>query len=87
MIFGLVFTKKEPLVRLHDGGKIRCPKCAWEPTKADRWLCDPGCGHVWNTFDTHGCCPGCAKRWAETVCFRCQQWSTHDDWYVSDDPD
>ena len=85
MILGLVITKKEPAVRMRDGGRIRCPKCAWQPAKSDRWLCEPGCGHVWNTFETRGVCPGCSKRWTETVCLRCRQWSFHDDWYEKEE--
>lgn len=84
MILGLVITQKDPGIGLRAGGGIRCPKCAWEPAKADRWLCEPGCGTVWNTFETHGGCPGCSKQWTETVCLRCHQWSPHDDWYVSE---
>jgi hypothetical protein len=82
MIFSLVVTKKDPAIVVRDGGRIRCPRCAWEPAKDDRWRCEPGCGHVWNTFDTHGVCPGCNTQWAETVCLRCHQWSRHDDWYA-----
>jgi len=82
-VIGLVITKKDPAVRLHDdGGKIRCPKCAWEPARTDRWWCQPGCGHVWNTFETRGCCPACSRQWEQTVCLRCHQWSRHDDWYA-----
>jgi hypothetical protein len=81
LILSLVITKKEPAVRVGDGGRIRCPKCGWEPAKVDRWLCEPGCGHVWNTFETRGICPGCNKPWTETVCLRCHQWSNHDNWY------
>ena len=61
--------------------RIRCPKCQWEPAKHDTWCCAPGCGHVWNTFETAGVCPGCSKQWAETACLRCNAWSPHDDWY------
>ena len=62
--------------------RIRCPRCQWEPGKRDRWRCDPGgCGHDWNTFETHGRCPSCEKQWSETACFRCSAWSPHDDWY------
>jgi predicted amidophosphoribosyltransferase len=42
------------------------------------------CGHVWNTFDTHGVCPGCGHAWTATQCPHCQQWSRHDDWYERD---
>jgi hypothetical protein len=84
MIFAFVITKKESALRLHDREKIRCPKCAWEPTKSDRWCCEPGCGHLWNTFETRGQCPSCNKQWAETACLRCLQWSRHDDWYVKE---
>jgi len=82
-MFALVLTKKAPATRLRGRGKIRCPKCAWEPEKSDRWRCEPGCGHVWNTFETHGLCPGCSKQWTDTKCLRCSQWSAHDEWYVS----
>jgi len=61
-------------------GKIRCPKCAWQPGKHDRWMCR--CLHVWNTFDTHGVCPACNHAWRDTACLRCHQWSPHADWYV-----
>ena len=63
------------------GDRIRCPRCDWTPQKHDRWLCDPGCGQTWNTFETRGSCPGCSKQWATTVCLRCHEWSPHDDWY------
>ena len=59
--------------------KIRCPKCAWKPGKHDRWLCL--CGHVWNTFDTRGLCPGCDAKWKQTQCLKCQQMSLHEAWY------
>jgi hypothetical protein len=65
------------------GRKIRCPRCAWEPGKHDRWMCL--CGHVWNTFDTRGVCPGCDAKWKETACLRCHQWSDHEAWYVDAD--
>jgi len=85
MVFGLVFTKKGTDARLRgDREKIRCPKCAWEPSRTDRWLCHEGCGHVWNTFETRGLCPGCNKQWTETVCLRCNEWSPHDAWYAAE---
>lgn len=70
-------------VRLNDrDGRIRCPRCGWEPRKDDRWLCGPqGCGHVWNTFETLGRCPACERFWNETACLRCGAWSPHDEWY------
>jgi hypothetical protein len=61
------------------GGRIRCPQCAWEPGREDRWSCS--CRHVWNTFETRGVCPACEKQWADTQCLRCLAWSPHDDWY------
>lgn len=63
--------------------KIRCPKCKWQVGKHDRWSCL--CGHVWNTFDTHGTCPGCNVAWRDTQCLKCQAWSPHDEWYGDDD--
>jgi rubrerythrin len=83
-VIALVVTKKDA-VRHRHGSRIRCPKCAWEPGRPDRWMCEPGCGHVWNTFETHGVCPACNKQWAETNCLRCHQWSPHEDWYVKED--
>jgi hypothetical protein len=65
------------------GRKIRCPRCGWQPSKHDRWTCL--CGHVWNTFDTRGVCPGCDAKWKETACPRCHQWSDHEAWYADDD--
>jgi hypothetical protein len=64
--------------------KIRFPLCQWQPRKPDRWLCFPGCHHSWNTFDTAGICPGCAKHWNETACHRCHEWSAHEAWYAHD---
>ena len=64
------------------GRKIRCPRCAWQPRKTDRWMC--ACGHTWNTFDTGGVCPGCDAAWKETQCLKCHQWSLHKDWYDDD---
>lgn len=59
--------------------RIRCPRCGWEPGRHDLWTCS--CLHSWNTFDTGGVCPACDKKWSETQCRRCQEWSRHDDWY------
>ena len=64
--------------------RIRCPRCAWEPGRDDRWMCS--CLHVWNTFDTRGVCPACGHEWSETQCLRCGEWSKHDDWYA-EEPD
>jgi hypothetical protein len=86
-LLAFVITKRDPAVTTRDGGKIRCPKCAWEPAKPDRWLCEPGCGHVWNTFETRGVCPQCSKQWQDTMCLRCLQRSRHDDWYGTGDGD
>jgi predicted amidophosphoribosyltransferase len=61
--------------------RIRCPQCQWQPQRPDRWLCSPGCQHSWNTFETAGICPGCAKHWHETACLRCHEWSLHSEWY------
>jgi hypothetical protein len=60
--------------------RIRCPKCAWEPSRRDVWMCV--CLHTWNTFDTGGVCPSCSRQWTETQCFRCHAWSPHLDWYA-----
>jgi len=59
--------------------KIRCPRCKWQPGRGARWQCH--CMHVWNTFDTHGVCPGCGHAWQDTQCLRCHEWSPHVDWY------
>ena len=64
--------------------EIFCPKCRWEPKTYSRWLCAPelgGCGHVWNTFDTHGICPKCNWHWIITACLWCKQFSPHEEWY------
>jgi hypothetical protein len=64
------------------GSRIRCPRCSWEPRPFDRWACS--CLHAWNTFETGGVCPACDRRWVETQCLQCLQWSPHQDWYVED---
>lgn len=91
-IFGFIFSpNKRILERLRDdqkrGSRIRCPKCQWEPKPHDTWCCAPGCGHVWNTFQTRGTCPGCNKQWTDTACLRCGAWSRHEDWYEETDED
>src|SRR5690349_22437659 len=65
------------------GPRIRCPKCAWEPRREDTWAC--ACLHQWNTFDTGGVCPACQRQWLETQCPRCDGWSAHLAWYVTDE--
>ena len=64
--------------------KIYCPKCRWEPRDWDIWVCQPSCGHEWNTFDTGGVCPSCSHVWDQTQCPMCGQWSPHLDWYHDD---
>jgi hypothetical protein len=62
------------------GPRIRCPLCGWSPNRNSRWRCN--CGHVWNTFDTGGVCPGCLYQWTVTACLACGRWSAHSDWYT-----
>jgi hypothetical protein len=85
-LLGLVRTDRPPLTWLDwlTGGPswIRCPQCFWQPGKGALWLCEPGCGHCWNTFETRGVCPDCDKRWHETACLKCGAWSPHADWYA-----
>ena len=66
----------------HKSGRIRCPRCQWQPSKADRWACECGCS--WNTFDTRGLCPECGKQWLVTQCLSCQEFSLHEDWYADE---
>jgi hypothetical protein len=77
-----------------EGSRIRCPVCEWKPARSSKWYCgacpDPegflaGCGTSWNTFDTHGLCPGCRHQWRWTSCLACGAWSLHLDWYAGDD--
>lgn len=74
--------------------RIRCPLCAWQPDAASRWCCEAsdspepffrGCLTIWNTFATHGLCPGCSHQWSWTSCLRCHGWSLHEDWYDTQD--
>jgi hypothetical protein len=67
---------------------IACPKCDWRPSGDHRWRCS--CGHIWNTFQTHGVCPKCGRRWKTTQCTvpsqgGCRQWSDHEEWYHEDE--
>lgn len=64
--------------------KIMCPKCDWEPSPNDMWICT--CGNIWHTFDTGGRCPSCGILWEQTRCHEpfvggCSQWSPHIEWY------
>lgn len=90
VIFPLLFlfpTKRTGLLTDGPGRRrIRCPACAWEPSRGDRWYCSPGCGYAWNTFDTRALCPGCAHQWTYTVCLSCGVASAHDAWYA-EEPD
>jgi len=71
----------EDTTREDSGGPfLRCPKCGWVPRPENRWSCN--CGHIWNTFDTGGMCPGCRYQWKITMCPACRQWSAHSDWYA-----
>jgi hypothetical protein len=60
---------------------IFCPQCEYQPRAFDRWVCAPGCGTWWNTFETRARCPGCRRQWRETCCPTCARWSPHEDWY------
>src|SRR5262249_3525243 len=65
-----------------DFSRIRCPVCRWQPEKHSRWSCNPdGCGHTWNTFETHVLCPHSGKQRFHPSCLRCEAWSPHVDWY------
>jgi len=70
----------DPL-RTEDGGRIRCPKCTWQPRKSDRWFCNRCNQARWNTFETRGVCPVCSHHWTWTACLACTAWSLHEDWY------
>lgn len=59
---------------------IECPGCRMHPDMSELWRCS--CGYTWNTFKTGGQCPGCSKRWENTQCPSCHQWSPHPDWYT-----
>jgi|GEM_PF-1275423 len=85
-------VRKERTAEVFDSGRIRCPRCRWQPSKSSRWACvdygDPefyfnGCGTNWNTFETRGQCPGCRHRWQWTSCLQCQRMSRHEDWYAN----
>src|SRR6202000_964871 len=64
--------------------RVSCPKCGWEPDDTCKWMCDV-CQTRWNTFDTHGRCPGCGKVFIDTQCSKrrggCGQMSLNADWY------
>lgn len=67
--------------------RIYCPRCEWKPQAYDRWQCVPSCGTVWNTFETRGRCPGCAKQWQTTQCLSCHVYSLHEAWYHEEELD
>ena len=73
--------------------RIRCPLCRWRPDSSSRWMCGgsgppeyfKGCGTYWNTFDTHGQCPGCKHQWHWTACLWCRNYSLHEAWYTNEE--
>ena len=65
--------------------RIYCPRCEWAPGPHDEWQCTPGCGTVWNTFETRARCPGCSKQWRVTTCLACFVASLHEEWYHDED--
>lgn len=67
--------------------RIFCPICTWAPQSHDRWQCRPGCFTIWNTFETHGSCPGCHRQWRVTQCLACGVTSLHEEWYHDDEQD
>ena len=80
-------TLDDPIVRDRQsddtsGRRIRCPRCAWEPRRHDKWEC--ACLHEWNTFETGGVCPACRRQWLETQCPKCDEWSPHLAWYLDE---
>jgi DNA-directed RNA polymerase subunit RPC12/RpoP len=97
IISGMHMPVRDPLGQLKAQEtrfeRIRCPHCHWHPDTSSRWCCDasdapepffPGCRTEWNTFTTHGRCPGCGHQWLWTLCLRCVEWSLHEDWYEDD---
>src|SRR5690349_12014389 len=90
LIINIKSKQAEPVV---DFTRIRCPLCNWHPRPSDRWVCwdcpvpeqfYDGCGTQWNTFETHGKCPGCQHQWRYTSCLLCDRYSLHEDWYVKE---
>jgi hypothetical protein len=71
----------ERLLQRFNWNRIRCPGCAWRPSKADRWVCRTECRHCWNTFETRGRCPSCSFQWLWTQCRRCRKRFPHEGWY------
>ena len=73
--------------------RIRCPLCRWRPDSSSRWMCGGSgppeyykvCGTSWNTFDTHGRCPGCKHQWHWTACLWCGNYSLHEAWYTNEE--
>lgn len=91
-------NKLDTATRLDDEesaySRIRCPLCRWQPDSSSSWVCGGdgppeyfiGCGTIWNTFDTHGVCPGCDHQWLWTDCLSCENSSLHEAWYT-DEPE
>jgi RNA polymerase subunit RPABC4/transcription elongation factor Spt4 len=60
--------------------QVACPECGWQPDENYSWQCT--CGHSWNSFQTYGVCPACAKVRQETECPTCKQSSQYESWYT-----
>jgi Zn-dependent protease len=52
-----------------------CPRCKAAPPMGSFWRC--ACGTMFDTFDTAGRCPKCARTYQGTACNDCGQMSPH----------
>jgi Zn-dependent protease len=52
-----------------------CPRCRAAPPVGSFWRC--ACGTMFDTFETGGRCPQCARTYQGTACNECGQMSAH----------
>jgi hypothetical protein len=59
-----------------------CPSCRTAPMLGEKWKCDL-CGQAFDTFETQGVCPNCAKQFPMTMCGDCGEWHQMSEWVVN----
>jgi Zn-dependent protease len=67
----------------HSG--FACPSCGSAPPRGEYWLC-PKCRKGFDTFLSHGVCPGCGTAYSETACPDCRGTRPIGEWVLTKTP-
>jgi DNA-directed RNA polymerase subunit RPC12/RpoP len=69
------------LAKLPRRDGFACPTCQTAPPVGEYWTCGK-CGQPFDMFQTHGVCPNCSTRYAQTKCMDCGKLNPMHDWMV-----